>query len=108
VAQSEDESVLIGLTLASRLPHAGGEWRTSQATEVHGPKDFNQIGFEAIQQDTGQMPKPKPPAEKNPAAVTLGRLGGLKGGRARAEKLSAADKKAIATKAAAARWTPKS
>lgn len=44
---------------------------------------------------------------KNPAAVTLGRLGGLKGGKARAAKLSAAKKKAIAKKAAAARWKGK-
>jgi hypothetical protein len=42
--------------------------------------------------------------EKNPAAVALGRLGGLKGGKARAEKLSAKKRKAIAQKAAEARW----
>ena len=41
---------------------------------------------------------------KNPAAVALGRLGGLKGGRARAEKLSAKRRKQIAKKAALARW----
>jgi hypothetical protein len=41
---------------------------------------------------------------KNPAAVALGRLGGLKGGKARAAKLSAAKRKAIAKKAASARW----
>ncbi len=41
---------------------------------------------------------------KNPAAVALGRLGGLKGGKARAQKLSAAKRKAIAKKAAQARW----
>jgi len=42
--------------------------------------------------------------EKNPAAVALGRLGGLKGGRARAAKLTAARRSAIAKKAARARW----
>jgi hypothetical protein len=41
---------------------------------------------------------------KNPAAVALGRLGGLKGGKARASKLSPAKRKAIAKKAAATRW----
>ena len=41
---------------------------------------------------------------KNPAAVTLGRLGGLKGGRVRAERLSPERRKEIAVKAAAARW----
>lgn len=42
--------------------------------------------------------------EKNPAAVALGRLGGAKGGRARAAKLSAYRRSAIAKKAARARW----
>ena len=42
--------------------------------------------------------------EKNPAAVALGRLGGLKGGRARAEKLSAIKRSEIARKAAVERW----
>ena len=41
---------------------------------------------------------------KNPAAVLLGRLGGLKGGKARAMKLSAEERKEIARKAAEARW----
>ena len=48
--------------------------------------------------------------EKNPAAVALGRLGGLKGGKARAAKLSQKRKSEIARKAARARWgkhTPK-
>jgi hypothetical protein len=42
--------------------------------------------------------------EKNPAAVALGRLGGLKGGKARAEKLSPERRAEIAKKAAAKRW----
>ena len=42
--------------------------------------------------------------KKNPAAVALGRLGGLKGGKARAEKLTAAQRKESAQKAAVARW----
>jgi hypothetical protein len=41
---------------------------------------------------------------KNPAAVALGRLGGLKGGKARAESLTAKKRKEIAKKAAQARW----
>jgi len=44
---------------------------------------------------------------KNPAAVALGRLGGLKGGRARAESLSDSERKEIAKKAANARWSGK-
>ena len=42
--------------------------------------------------------------EKNPAAVALGRRGGLKGGKARAEKLTPNQRKQIAKKAAKARW----
>ena len=45
------------------------------------------------------------PPEKNPAAVALGRLGGLKGGKARAASLTAAQRSAIAKKAAAKRWS---
>jgi hypothetical protein len=45
--------------------------------------------------------------EKNPAAVELGRRGGLKGGRARAAKLTPKRRSAIAKKAAKTRWNPK-
>jgi hypothetical protein len=41
---------------------------------------------------------------KNPAAVALGRQGGLKGGKARAESLTPSERKTIAQKAAQARW----
>ena len=46
-------------------------------------------------------------AGKNPAAVALGRKGGLKGGRARAESLTPQQRTRIARKAAAARWEKK-
>ena len=46
----------------------------------------------------------KATTEKNPAAVALGRLGGLKGGKARAAKLSAVQRRLIAKKAADQRW----
>lgn len=56
----------------------------------------------------GETPKtpavPEPDPKKNPAAVALGRLGGLKGGKARAEKLSKKKLVQIAKKAAAKRW----
>ena len=48
-------------------------------------------------------PEPTPPA-KNAAAVALGKLGGAKGGKARAKKLTAEQRREIAKKAAAARW----
>ena len=43
--------------------------------------------------------------KRDPAAVELGRRGGLKGGKARAAKLSAKKRTAIARKAAATRWS---
>jgi len=43
--------------------------------------------------------------KKNPAAVALGRLGGLKGGKARAKKLSAEERSESARKAAVSRWS---
>ena len=46
-------------------------------------------------------------SKKNPAAVALGRLGGLRGGPARAKVLTAGDRKASARKAALARWSKK-
>lgn len=64
-------------------------------------KDVNQLARSIVERVTA--PKDKPP-EKNPAAVSLGRLGGLKGGVARAKKLSAKRRTAIAKKAASARW----
>jgi hypothetical protein len=63
------------------------------------PADINVLTASIVKEATGE-----PLPEKNPAAVALGRLGGLKGGKARAEKLSAKRRKAIAVKAANARW----
>jgi hypothetical protein len=65
-------------------------------------QDLNEKAFSIVQKLTGQAPEEK--SEKNPAAVALGRLGGLKGGKARAEKLTARQRKAMARKAANARW----
>jgi hypothetical protein len=67
--------------------------------------DFAQNAFRVVQEATGQAPKtPDPDAGKDPAAVKRGRKGGAKGGKARAAKLSGPKKRAIAKKAAAARW----
>jgi hypothetical protein len=62
------------------------------------PSDPNRLAKQIIDEAT---------SEKNPAAVALGRLGGLKGGKARAEKLTKAQRAKIAKKAAAARWKSK-
>jgi len=70
-----------------------------------GPKDINQIAFDVVQKAIGAKPKVEPPdPAKNPAAVSLGRLGGLKGGKARAAALTPEKRKAIAKKAAQKRW----
>ena len=71
------------------------------------PTDINQLAYQIVQEATQEIkeePTPIPTKEKNPAAVALGRLGGLKGGKARAEKLSKKRLKEIAQKAAKARW----
>lgn len=72
-------------------------------------KDPNLTAFAVVSQATGEdQPKKKPQEpEKNPAAVALGRLGGLKGGKARAAKLSSKKRAEIAKKAAKARWSNK-
>ena len=51
-----------------------------------------------------QEDREQSPGKKNPAAVALGRLGGLKGGKARAASLTKKQRSDIAKKAAAARW----
>lgn len=68
------------------------------------PRDLNQLASYITSISTGQKEKPDEDDGKNPAAVALGRLGGLKGGKARAEKLSPEQRKEIAKKAARARW----
>ncbi len=72
------------------------------------PRDPNQLAHMVVQIATGEAEEaPSADAGKNPAAVELGRRGGLKGGRARAEKLAPESRSAIARKAAVARWAPK-
>ena len=76
------------------------------------PRDPNQLAYRIIQEATGQAPKYDPRQDtkpvdptKNPHAVALGRLGGLKGGAARAASLSPRKRSQIAAKAAKARWS---
>lgn len=63
-------------------------------------QDINEMAASIVEEATG-----KTEPQKNPNAVALGRLGGLKGGKARAEKLSPEKRKEIARKAANARWS---
>lgn len=67
-------------------------------------KDVNQIAAQIVSEAIGAGLELK---DKNPAAVALGRMGGLKGGKARAEALSPEKRKKIARKAAKARWSEK-
>ena len=80
--------------------------KTGNRTERRGQgkPDPNVSAFNLVQIVTGQIEKPKEP-EKNQAAVTLGRLGGLKGGVARASKLTPERRAEIAKAAAAKRWS---
>jgi hypothetical protein len=65
-------------------------------------KDPSEIARHVIE---AVVPDAEPKPEKNPAAVALGRLGGKKGGPARAAKLTAEQRKEIAKKAARKRWS---
>jgi hypothetical protein len=67
------------------------------------PTDINLLAHQIMQEATGEA-KPEEKLEKNPAAVALGRLGGLKGGKARAKKLTSEQRTDIAIKAANTRW----
>jgi hypothetical protein len=77
------------------------------------PTDISQLTRAIVEEATGESlahhalpkdPPHKPTRKKNPAAVALGKLGGKKGGPARAKKLSPEQRKVIAEKAARARW----
>ncbi|MEK6601372.1 MAG: hypothetical protein AABZ09_05775 [Candidatus Binatota bacterium] len=69
------------------------------------PTDPILLAREVVEAAIGEPLTTKPSKEKNPAAVALGRLGGLKGGPARAKKLSKEKQTEIARKAAIARWS---
>lgn len=75
-------------------------------TKPKRPRDTNQLAKLIVDIATGEGEDAKTDNGKDPAAVALGRKGGLKGGKARAEKLTPAKRSAIAKKAATARWKP--
>lgn len=72
------------------------------------PTDLNRLAASIVASASGEEPTTQEPevrsSDKNPAAVALGRLGGLKGGKSRAEKLTSEERSDIAKKAAKARW----
>jgi hypothetical protein len=68
------------------------------------PRDPNELAKQLVDEATGDAPKFYPDAGKDPNAVALGRKGGLKGGKARAERMTPEQRSEAAKKAAAARW----
>lgn len=71
------------------------------------PADVNQRAVLIAKIATGEIEDTPDLKGKNPNAVALGKLGGLKGGKARAKSLSAKKRSEIAKKAAKARWGKK-
>ena len=74
------------------------------STQPKRPRDLNQLAFAIVRESTADEKPELVKDTRNPAAVALGKLGGAKGGNARAAKLSAKKRKAIAQKAAKVRW----
>lgn len=68
------------------------------------PGDINELASQIVGEATGEAPPYDPDAGKDPAAVALGRKGGLKGGKARAAKMTATERSEAARRAAHARW----
>lgn len=68
------------------------------------PKDPNQLAHEIVRMSTEEPETPAPSSEVSEYLARIGRKGGLKGGKARAERLSTKRKKVIAQNAAMARW----
>lgn len=73
------------------------------------PADASQLAKSIVDRATGNAPPDKPADDsgKDPAAVSLGRRGGLKGGKARAKSLTPEQRSEIAKKAAQKRWKTK-
>lgn len=68
------------------------------------PRDPNQLAKLIVDIATGEAEDAPVDDGKDPAAVALGRKGGLKGGKARAEKMTTGERSEAARKAALARW----
>lgn len=86
------------------MPKRSSIYRAPQDESQLAKSIIDELTIDIDENDREQPARETPPTEKNPAAVALGRLGGLKGGKARAENLSAKKRKEIAKKAANARW----
>jgi hypothetical protein len=72
------------------------------------PSDVNELAKQLTDEVAGEAPPFDPDAGKDPAAVALGRKGGLKGGKARAASMTSEERSAAARRAAEARWKKQS
>ena len=83
--------------------------RSSKPKREGTAHDFTVVARRVVEQAIGEKldgsTLDDPDAGKNPAAVALGKLGGKKGGRARANSLSPTKRREIARQAALARWS---
>lgn len=68
------------------------------------PRDPSQLAKLIVDIASGEATDAPLPNEKDPAAVDRGRAGGLKGGKARADRLTPEDRRHLATRAARVRW----
>jgi hypothetical protein len=85
---------------------SGRPWVAKSPKKSKPREDLNTPAARIVAEATGAAPKtPDPEVGKDPAAVRLGRKGGQEGGKARASKLTAAERSAVAKKAAQARWS---
>ena len=82
-------------------------YNMSMAKKPKRPRDPNQLAKFIVGIATGEETESSADDGKDPAAVALGRKGGLKGGKARAKSLTPEQRKAIAKKAAESRWKKK-
>jgi len=83
----------------------------NRSSKPKRPRDFNTLAHQVVAELTGTaLPEPEPEPEDpvRAAAVLLGRKGGMKGGKARAAKLSPEQRSAIASLAAKKRWQKES
>jgi hypothetical protein len=68
------------------------------------PRDPSQLAKLIVDIASGEVSDASLPSEKDPAAVARGRVGGFRGGKARAQKLTAEQRQQQALKAARSRW----
>ena len=91
----------LGLKVVQMAEHTS---LTMSKRSSKGRLDLNQLAKSIVDHATGEETAALEQPEKNPAAVALGRLGGRKGGKARAANLTSGERQKIAKKAAFARW----